>query len=250
MLDGAGNLYNSAGGGTCHGYGVAFEFTPGSGGWNENILFDWGCRNYDTTRSDAPLIFDRNGNLYGTGAFGRYHSGTVFELTHTSGEWKEHLLYQFCPGGFPCIDGASPSGVIFHGAGDLYGTTPGGGANGCGEAHCGTVYKLLQARNGKWKEAVLYSFESGQTGNIPSGPVIFDRKGNMYGTAARGGSPNCNGGCGVIYQLAPQSNGKWKYTVLHGFTGTDGGFPMGGVALDKSGNLYGTAYNVVFEITP
>ena len=251
VLDSAGNLYGSAGGGTCQvGYGVAFEFTPEPGGWNENILFDWGCRNYDTSSSGAPLIFDRNGNLYGTGANGRYHSGTVFELTHASGRWKEHLLYQFCPRGFPCVDGAGPHGVTFHGTSRLYGTTPGGGVNRCGEADCGTVFTVRRSREGQWSEQVIYSFQSGETGNTPTGGVVFDKKGNIYGTAAQGGSPNCNGGCGVIYQLAPQSNGKWKYTVLHGFTGTDGGFPMGGVALDKSGNLYGTAYNVVFEITP
>jgi len=252
VMDGAGNLYDSAGGGTCHGYGVAFEFTPGSGGWNENILFDWGCRNYDATSSSGPLIFDKVGNLYGTsGGGGLYHGGTVFKLTYSSGGWKELLLYQFCPGGFPCTDGAGPtSGVIFHGSGDLYGTTPGGGVNKCGEGNCGTVFKLKRSRKGQWKENVLYSFRGGKAGNTPSGPVVFDKKGSMYGTAAQGGSPKCSGGCGVVYKLAPQANGAWKYTVLHSFTGTDGGFPIGGVVLDKVGNLYGTAYDVVFEITP
>jgi len=251
VMDGAGNLYDSAGGGTCHGYGVAFEFIPGSGAWNEDILFDWGCRNYDTTRSLAPLIFDKDGNLYGTGADGRYRSGAVFELTHTPSAWKERLLYQFCPGGFPCLDGAAPTaGVVLRGSGVLYGTTAGGGANSCGEAQCGTVFKLARDRSGRWKEAVLYSFQGGRKGNTPSGPVVFGRKGSMYGTTAQGGSPKCGGGCGVVYRLIPHSIGGWKYEVLHSFTGTDGGFPTGGVVLDEAGNLYGTAYSVVFEITP
>ena len=54
----------------------------------------------------------------------------------------------------------------------------------------------------------------------------------------------------MVYQLTPTDTGKWKYTVLHKFTGQDGFYPGGGVILDRKGNLYGTAYNVIYEITP
>jgi hypothetical protein len=64
------------------------------------------------------------------------------------------------------------------------------------------------------------------------------------------GDSACSGGCGVVYQLTPTDTGKWKYTVLHKFTGQDGFYPGGGVILDRKGNLYGTAYNVIYEITP
>ena len=50
--------------------------------------------------------------------------------------------------------------------------------------------------------------------------------------------------------MTPSAGGKWKYTVLHRFTGADGGYPGGGVVFDGKGSLYGTAYTVVYEITP
>jgi uncharacterized repeat protein (TIGR03803 family) len=250
VMDAAGNLYDSAPGGTCHGFGVAFEFTPGSGGWGENILFDWGCRNYDTTSSYAPLIFDKSGNLYGTGSLGRYE-GTVFELEHGSGEWKERLLYQFCPRGNPCLDGARPYyGVAFDGRGDLYGTTSTGGRNTCGETNCGTVFKLTRTQNGIWRETVLYDFKPGESGSFPGSGVLFGKGGALYGTAALGGNNGCNGGCGVVYKLAPNTRGNWKYSVLHRFTGQDGGYPQGGLIFDNDGNLYGTAVTVAYEIVP
>jgi uncharacterized repeat protein (TIGR03803 family) len=84
---------------------------------------------------------------------------------------------------------------------------------------------------------------------------VFDKYGNLYGTTLYGGDPNC--GCGVVYKLSPGSNGKWTYTVLHRFTGTDGAQPGANLILDNKGNLYGTTvtggaggYGVAFELTP
>ncbi len=95
----------------------------------------------------------------------------------------------------------------------------------------------------------------------------MDAAGNLYGTTANGGQPDCNGsfGCGNVFKLTP-GNGGWTYTSLHNFTGlSDGGYPYAPVILDANGNLYGTtpfggtsyycsAYGigcgVVFEITP
>jgi len=87
-------------------------------------------------------------------------------------------------------------------------------------------------------------------GSFPTGGVIIDSAGSLYGATIGGGNGSCSGGCGVVYQLAPSANGKWKYAVLHKFNGSDGGQPLGGLTLDSKGNLYGTAYNVVYEITP
>jgi hypothetical protein len=71
----------------------------------------------------------------------------------------------------------------------------------------------------------------------------------MFGTTAGGGASQCPYGCGVVYKLTPNADGEWKYTVMHKFNGADGAWPDG-VVLDGRGNLYGPAYNVVFEITP
>ena len=48
-------------------------------------------------------------------------------------------------------------------------------------------------------------------------------------------------GCGVVFKLKPKSDGTWTESVLHKFKGGfDGAAPVGGVILDKAGNLYGT----------
>ena len=77
---------------------------------------------------------DAAGNLYGsTGGGGAYNHGTVFKLSPGNGTWTYTSLYDFCPGGYPCTDGADPSGSLaIDAAGHLYGTTTNGGANGSG----------------------------------------------------------------------------------------------------------------------
>ena len=66
----------------------------------------------------------------------------------------------------------------------------------------------------------------------------MDKAGNLYG-AAGGGNSSCPGGCGLIYELSPQRDGSWKYTVLYKFNGPDGNGPWG-VIVGSDGNLYGT----------
>ena len=146
-------------------------------------------------------------------------------------------------------DGQWPgNGALFmDGSGALYGTTINGGC--CG----GVVYKLTPKANGRWKETILYDFQGGASGYLPYAGVVMDKSGNLYGTTDGGGAS----GCGVIYKLAPQPKGKWKYTVLYTFYGWDGCAPAGNLVLDKKGNLYGgtilggaTGNGVIFELTP
>jgi len=148
-------------------------------------------------------------------------------------------------------DGAFPEGpLILDSAGNLYGTTDIGGSSGNG-----TVYRLTRGSNGHWKETILQNFTGGSNGFGPSGGAVMDKFGNLYGVTVNGGDSSC--GCGVVYKLAPGSKGKWKYTVLHRFTGYDGAQPVATPILDGKGNLYGTTATggsggagVAFEITP
>ncbi len=152
-------------------------------------------------------------------------------------------------------DGAHPTrgNVVFDKAGNLYGTTAGGGSGyGCGEDGCGSVYELSPNQDGTWTETVIYSFcpTSCASGEAPYGGLVLDAKGNLYGTTAFGGS-NCLAlGCGVLFELSPptEKGGAWTETVLHDFCsdpqGTqclDGWQPTGQLIFDQSGNLYGTA---------
>ena len=83
----------------------------------------------------------------------------------------------------------------------------------------------------------------------------MNKAGNLYGTTIGGGSPNCE--CGLVYKLSPGTGGKWNFTVLHTFVGTDGAQPAANLTLDDKGNLYGTTitggaggYGVAFQLTP
>jgi uncharacterized repeat protein (TIGR03803 family) len=245
-MDGAGNLFGLAGGGT-YDEGVVFELVAGAGGsdWNEQVLYDFQATKTGFDPSGA-LIFDATGNLYGTTA-GTFNSeaGTVFELIKSSGGWRHRKLWQF-----DGTDGAGPSdGVIFDKSGNLYGTTRGGGGS-CDGEFCGVVFKLTRSRRGDWQETVVYGFLEPANGFYPSSGMVFDKVGNLYGTTAQGGGGPCYNGCGVVYKLSPSSNGKWKYNVLHSFIGNSGSLPPGNLVLDGQGNLYGTAYGAVYQITP
>jgi len=172
--------------------------------------------------------------------------GTAFELVREgNGRWKEHVLYRFAQFSG---DGERPlAGVVMDSRGNLYGTTSQGG-----KYQNGTIYELTRDKAGRWKESILFDFPTVGDGGSP-GPVILDGQGNLYGTAGGGGG-TCS--CGVVFKLAPGANGKWKYTVLHHFKGTDGGQPWAGLTFGAKGELYGTTswggtylYGVVFEIT-
>jgi uncharacterized repeat protein (TIGR03803 family) len=183
---------------------------------------------------------DGAGNLYGTTVYGgAKDSGTVFELTPSGTGWTEKVLYNFCAQS-NCADGATPlAGLIMDGAGNLYGTTKGGGANSQSVAGCGTVFELMpNASKTAWTETVLYSFcsQSGCADGFGSdASLIMDRAGNLYGTSDFIGSSVY----GVVFELTPAGTG-WKETVLHSFGTADGGGPVASLIMDGAGNLYGT----------
>ena len=158
----------------------------------------------------------------------------VFKLTPmVGGQWQQSVLYSFT-----CFsDGKNPyGGVTLDGAGNLYGTTVAGGAGGiCSGDGCGVVFQLTQS-GGVWSESVLYSFGDLPDAAGPGGGVVFDRAGNLYGTAADGGAYSA----GAIFQLSPNGN-QWTETVIHNFTGGDDGAigSLGLLLLDAAGNFYG-----------
>jgi uncharacterized repeat protein (TIGR02543 family) len=269
IFDAAGNLYGTTSSGGTYTYGTVFELTPtAGGGWTETVLHSFG-NGTDGAYAYAGLIFDAAGNLYGTtSGGGAYDGGTVFELTPTAGGgWTETVLYSFGNG----TDGNGPSwaGLIFDAAGNLYGTTQGGGVyTSCNSSNgCGTVFELTPTAGGGWTEQVLHSFNgNGTDGFYPQAGLIFDAAGNLYGTTQFGGNfgGNCyTFGCGTVFELMPSRGGGWTEKLLYNFTGgTDGAEPYAGLIFDAAGNLYGTAAyggthyycytgcGTVFELTP
>lgn len=139
------------------------------------------------------------------------------------------------------------------------------------------MFALIPA--GAWAATqykVLYAFQGGNDGNYPSGALVLDSAGNLYGTTLAGGGNQqwCTGqdpGCGIVFELSPGSGGQWTETVLHRFQAngdnTDGTAPNGALVFDAAGNLYGTTSSggggeqqcssgasagcgTVFELTP
>jgi uncharacterized repeat protein (TIGR03803 family) len=249
-FDKSGNLYGVTadgglyGGSMCSsgGCGTLYELTPSGNSWSETVLYDFcasGANNCpDGETPSGGLISDSAGNLYGTTIYGGGpdRAGTVFELSRSSnpaGAWTETVLWSF---GANKNDGLDPdSSLTWDTAGNLYGTTAGGGAN---NGH-GTVFELSPVSGGGWTETVLHSFGAGTDGQDPEGGVVFDKSGNAYGSTYYGGTA----GYGVIYKLTRQAGGSWSETVLYNFDGSHAGNPIGNLTFDATGNLYGAFVN-------
>lgn len=252
-IDEAGNLYGTTVVGGAYGYGTVFEVSRGSSAWTESVIHSFNATNSnDGTYPFASLIFDAEGNLYGTtyeGGGVTNGSGTVFELSPSSSGWTETILHAFGPAG---VDGLGPvAGVVFDKFGNLYGTTVWGGT--FDSEGSGMVYRLMPNSNGKWSETILYSFGATSTdGQKPECDLVLDADGNLYGTTWVGGADYD----GTVFELSRGSSG-WTETILHSFVGTDGSGPEAGLVMDSAGILYGTTSvggtgnsGSVFMVTP
>jgi uncharacterized repeat protein (TIGR03803 family) len=211
------------------------------------VLHDF-TRGKDGASPDVGLSIDGAGNLFGTAnSGGSAGFGTAFELAPKGRGLGFKVLHTFSGGSVGSTDGGGPAArVVFGPNGTLYGsTTFGGGSN------AGVVYNLGPAARLR-TETVLYSFTGGNDGDRPSGDLIFEQPGNIYGTTSFGGSTFS----GTTFELTP-SGGGFTESVLYSFTGgNDGAEPQAGVISDAAGNLYGTAgaggafgFGTVFELT-
>jgi uncharacterized repeat protein (TIGR03803 family) len=255
IADASGKLYGTTavggGGANCDdrgfGCGTVFELAPDG---TESVLYAFQGGD-DGALPEAGLVADGAGDFYGTTvAGGGPDKGTVFKL---SSDGTETVLYAFNGGS----DGETPdSNLILDKHGNLYGTTVyGGNLTGpeCGDIGCGTVFEVTPAGT----ETILYAFQGGSDGLQPSGGLIRDVGGSLYGMAGGGGSgSNCAGfGCGTVFSIAP--NGT--KSVLYSFQGgSDGSTPVGGLIKDQGGNLYGATLGgggpcdcgTVFKLAP
>ena len=166
---------------------------------------------------NGDLIEDSNGNLFGTtNSGGAYNDGSVFEIT--AGAHALITLFSFNGG-----DGAFPeAGLLMDANGNLFGTTEQGGQSGNG-----TVFEIAAGSHNLTTISFIY------TGSYPECNLVEDSAGNLYGTTSDGG-----GNEGTVFEVAA---GTHAFTTLVTFTGTaNGGYPLGGLVMDNSGNFYGT----------
>lgn len=230
-LDGLGNLYGTTDEGGAYNRGVAFELSPASEGpWTETVLHNFG-REGDAAQPECNLIFDRQGNLYGTttagGAYG--NAGTVFKLTPSSTGWIETVLYSFQGG----INGPNPivplGGLVMNSEGQLFGVASFGGEYGEG-----AVFELNPAEGTTVPAQVIHNFDGADGSNPDS--LAIDKNGNLYATTEFGGL-----GFGTVTELIKQADGSWGENVLHMMDGDDGVWVVGPAVFDKMGNLYAVA---------
>jgi hypothetical protein len=166
-------------------------------------------------------------------------------------------------------DGGIPTGALVMDAnGNLYGTTIYGGYfYQPFETTCGTVFELspTKARRGGWEKKTLYKFTGEADGCIPTGSIVLDASGKLYGTAQFGAVAGCptsffgSGdvqGCGTVFELSP-ADGGWTESTIYSFSPKRDAFGPRGLSQDASGNLYGVARRVddngaemVYELSP
>lgn len=242
ISDAAGNLYGTTFSGgnlsACNGIGcgVVFKLSPNSTGWTETVLHTFSGR--DGANPASALIFDADGNLYGTTSAGGTLTcygagcGVVYKLSPHIGGWTQRVLYNFGGG----TDGFAPYyQLVADAAGNLYGTTLSGGTLVNCASHtygCGTVYEISNNGGKSWPFHVLYSFSDSDSSS-PASPLVFDPSGNLLGSGVGGSG-------GVIYRLSPTSGSTWKNTLLYFFGGANGNYPQG--LVDGGQNFYGVTY--------
>ena len=246
IADSQGNLYGATRTGGQYGGGALFELSPpakGQTAWTEKILYSFCARSacadgsqpsyrltYAGAAAGAP--YDGSSPIYGVTIDGGndMKGGTVYSLTPKKNGWSEKAIYAFCSAA-SCTDGKSPSGgPLLDSAGNLYGVTYSGGAS-----DYGVLYRLTGSNY-----QVAHDFCAGcSEGGEPVGALATDAAGSLYGATIVGGV--CSAACGTLFKFDP---GASQYTVLYAFCQKnhcrDGNTPNGDVALDGSGNVYGT----------
>ena len=261
--DANGNYYGTTSSGGRADQGAVYKLTNHNGSWILTPLHSFVGGN-DGAIPYAGVTIGPDGSLYGvttTGGLGCSGGGcgTIYRISppprvceRTNCPWTENVLYRFATNQQGLH---SPYGnVIFDSAGNIYGTTTGGGTGNCPEPGCGAVFKFAPTGQSGIL-TVLYSFTGQGDGSTPYAGVTFDPAGNLYGTTYY--ASTFSGGYGTVFELSPSGQG-WSEKTLYTFTGgSDGGNPWAGITLDSAGNAYGATTEVqnhlqgtAFELSP
>lgn len=237
-FDSSGDILSAANLGGSANAGVIFEIAPNG---TETVLHSFDGASGGSDPNAGVTLDPSTGNIYGTTTFGgsgscRNGCGVLYELA-ANGTYTVLRTFNVSK------DGEWPVGTLLRDkSGNLFGIAGGGGAN-----TGGTVFEY--SASGSF--SVLHAF-AGSDGFQPVGNLIADKAGNIYGATNSGGADQY----GTVYKLATDGT----LTTLYSFTGgADGGYPTGGLARDKAGNLYGATnlagngpapYGTVFKLAP
>jgi hypothetical protein len=253
VMGNGGVLYGSAGNGGPGHMGAVFQLTPpavGGGSWSESIAAFFAGKTNDGAKP-MGVVADPSGVLYVAAIDGGpTDKGEIVQLTPPesgSGPWTKTVLYAFATAQ-GSTDGRHPIDLVEDSAGNLYGTTPGGGTGSAG------TYYTLQNSGGSWTETVLYNFAGGAgDGATPGGVFVRQTDGSVFGATKAGG----NAGFGVIYELLPGA-GSYTDSVEYSFQGRkDGAEATKGLLAGGNGSYYGVTLHggtgnkgTLYQFTP
>lgn len=170
---------------------------------------------------EAGLVADTAGNLYGTTTHGgASDAGTVFQIAAGTHALSTLVTFNGANGSVPI------GGLVADANGNLFGAAYRGGTN-----NHGTIFELASGTHNLSTLAMINDINS----DGPLSPLTFDSSGNLYGSTYVGGQY----GYRVVFQLAATTHAL--NTVASFNFPTTGAYPLGGVLVDASGNLFGTA---------
>jgi uncharacterized repeat protein (TIGR03803 family) len=219
IFDGAGNLYGTSISGY-QAYGSVVRWEAATGMLTQLA----GLESFPR----SGLIADAAGNLYGTTSGTPTSFGTVFRVDPANGAVSYLVNFEFDD-----MNGIYPvAGLLADSAGNLYGTTLGGGAFPgpcCDNLGLGTVFRVDAVTNAL---TTLASFD-GSNGRQPRANLVADAAGNLYGTTSQGGAFDL----GTVFRLELATG---TITTLATFDGDNGAGPVAGLIADALGNLFGT----------
>lgn len=252
IADTVGNLYGTASLGGRNDGGVVFRLTRNAmrNKWRYKVLYHFcsaggsdctdgrhpnGALTYQGAASGAP--YDGTSPLYGITGPWAADAGKIFALTPGGdGTWSETVVHSFCAE-TGCADGSNPDGeLLLDASGNIYGTTYAGGTGDGGVA-----FEMTHAARDGWSETVLYLFCSKAScadGRSPTGNLVMDATGALYGTTSAGGAHHDGG---TLFKLVPGGSSSTE-TVLYDFCAqakcADGWIP-GALTMDSSGAIFG-----------
>lgn len=235
-IDGA--LYGTTVSGGANHDGVAFKLTTDGTFTLLHNFCSQGNVCSDGAEPRSGMVLGTDGNLYGTTTEGgNDENGTIYKVTR-NGRLTSFYRFDYLD------DGACPEDALIEATdGALYGTTNCGGDNGNG---IGTVFRITPTGI----LSTLHYFD-GNDGQQPIAGLVQTGDGGLLGTTSRGGTGNCNGGCGTAFRITPRG----IFATLHNFNADDGEQPQQPLTQASDGNIYGTTftgaqgYGTIFKIS-
>jgi hypothetical protein len=248
-IDSSGDVFGTTQLGGTDGGGTVWELPHGSGSITALASFQQSVSNNDAT----GLTLDSHGNLFGTFSESETVSGVfggVWELP--SGSSTVNVLASF-----DGANGSNPrSPLLIDSDGDIFGETDLGGTdfNTAPTTGLGTIFEIASGSN----TITPLAFFSGANGEAPSGGLVADASGDLFGSTQSGGNVTANnpfGGDGVVFELPQGSN--TIQSLLNLTPATTGSGPEGGVVLNSSGDIFTATASggsgdggTVLELTP